>query len=71
MGSQALSRLIAISEAYPDLKFSQNFLALRSQLESIENRIEVMQRDYIEAIRLYNTEVNANKSNVTGPYLDK
>ena len=53
--SGALGRLIAISENYPDLKSNQNFLALQSQLEGTENRITVARRDYIEAVRAYNT----------------
>ena len=53
----ALSRLIAITENYPDLKSNQNFLALQSQLEGTENRISVARRDYIEAVRLFNTEI--------------
>src|SRR3954466_9678098 len=53
--SGALGRLIAISENYPDLKSNQNFLALQSQLEGTENRISVARRDYIEAVRAYNT----------------
>jgi LemA protein len=53
----ALGRLIAISENYPDLKSNQNFLALQSQLEGTENRIAVARRDYIEAVRAYNTEL--------------
>jgi LemA protein len=53
----ALSRLLAISENYPDLKSNQNFLALQSQLEGTENRIAVARRDYIEAVRVYNTEL--------------
>jgi LemA protein len=53
--SGALGRLLAISENYPDLKSNQNFLALQSQLEGTENRIAVARRDYIEAVRDYNT----------------
>ncbi|MCP4314985.1 MAG: LemA family protein [Hyphomicrobiales bacterium] len=55
--TSALTRLLAVSEAYPDLKSNQNFLALQSQLEGTENRIAVARRDYIEAVRLYNTEL--------------
>ena len=55
--SGALGRLIAVSENYPDLKSNQNFLALQSQLEGTENRISVARRDYIEAVRVYNTEL--------------
>jgi len=53
--SGALGRLLAVSENYPDLKSNQNFLALQSQLEGTENRISVARRDYIEAVRSYNT----------------
>ena len=53
----ALGRLLAVSENYPDLKSNQNFLALQSQLEGTENRITVARRDYIEAVRVYNTEL--------------
>jgi LemA protein len=55
--SGALGRLLAVSENYPDLKSNQNFLALQSQLEGTENRIAVARRDYIEAVRIYNTEL--------------
>jgi LemA protein len=55
--SGALGRLLAISENYPDLKSNQNFLALQSQLEGTENRIAVARRDYIDAVRAYNTEL--------------
>jgi LemA protein len=55
--SGALGRLLAVSENYPDLKSNQNFLALQSQLEGTENRITVARRDYIEAVRAYNTEL--------------
>jgi LemA protein len=55
--SQALSRLIALSEAYPDLKASQNFLALQSQLEGTENRITVERGRYNEVVRSYNVLV--------------
>jgi len=53
----ALGRLIAVSEAYPDLKSNQNFLALQSQLEGTENRINVARRDYIDAVREFNTSL--------------
>jgi LemA protein len=55
--SGALARLLAVVERYPDLKANQNFLALQSQLEGTENRIAVARRDYIEAVRAYNTEL--------------
>jgi LemA protein len=53
----ALSRLLAVVENYPDLKSNQNFLALQAQLEGTENRIAVARRDYIEAVRVYNTSL--------------
>jgi LemA protein len=55
--SGVLGRLLAISENYPDLKSNQNFLALQSQIEGSENRIEIARRDYNEAVRDYNTEL--------------
>jgi len=53
----ALSRLLVTVERYPDLKANQNFLTLQSQLEGTENRIAVARRDYILAVRRYNTEL--------------
>jgi LemA protein len=55
--SGALSRLLAVVESYPNLKSDQNFLQLQTALEGTENRIAVARRDYIEAVRLYNTEL--------------
>ena len=55
--SGALGRLLATVERYPDLKANANYLALQSQLEGTENRIAVARRDYIEAVRNYNTEL--------------
>ena len=48
---------MAISENYPDLKSNQNSLALQSQLEGTENRIEISRRDYNAAVQDYNTEL--------------
>ena len=53
----ALGRLLAVVERYPDIKSGQNFLALQSQIEGTENRIAIARRDYIEAVRAYNTEI--------------
>ncbi len=55
--SGALGRLLVTVERYPELKSNANFLALQSQLEGTENRIAVARRDYIEAVRSYNTEL--------------
>jgi LemA protein len=53
----ALRQLLVVAERYPDIKSGQNFLALQSQLEGTENRIAIARRDYIEAVRVYNTEI--------------
>jgi LemA protein len=55
--SGVLGHLLAITENYPDLKSNQNFLALQSQLEGTENRIEIARRDYNSAVQDYNTEL--------------
>ncbi len=55
--TSALARLMVVVERYPELKSNQNFLALQSQLEGTENRIAVARRDYIEAVKRYNTEI--------------
>ena len=53
----ALGRLIAIAEAYPDLKANANFLELQAQLEGTENRISVERRNFNEAAKSYNTSI--------------
>jgi LemA protein len=53
----ALSRLLVTVKRYPDLKSKQNYLKLQDQLECTENRIVVARRDYIQAVRKYNTEL--------------
>lgn len=53
--SGALGRLLAVSENYPNLKSNENFLALQSQLEGTENRINIARIDYNDAVRDYNT----------------
>ena len=55
--SSALSRLMVVVERYPDLKSNENFLALQTQLEGTENRISVARKDYIGAVKTYNTEL--------------
>lgn len=55
--SMGLGRLLATSEAYPDLKSNANFLALQSQLEGTENRINISIKDYNEAVQAYNTTI--------------
>jgi LemA protein len=53
----ALSRLMVVTENYPNLKADQNFLALQAQLEGTENRIAVARRDYILAVQQYDTQL--------------
>lgn len=53
----ALGRLMVVAEKYPDIKSGQNFLALQGELSGTENRIAIARRDYIEAVRVYNTEL--------------
>ncbi len=53
----ALGRLLAVVERYPDIKSGQNFLALQSQIEGIENKIRIARSDYIQSVRQYNTEL--------------
>lgn len=55
--SGALSRLLAVSENYPQLRATEAFRDLQAQLEGTENRITVARRDYNESVRQYNTEV--------------
>ncbi len=55
--SGVLGRLMMITEQYPDLKSNTNFLALQSQLEGTENRIDISRRDYNAAVQDYNTEL--------------
>lgn len=62
--SSALSRLMAISENYPDLKANQNFLDLQAQLEGTENRIAVERRKFNDTARSYNTYIRQFPKNI-------
>ena len=55
--SNALSRLLVVSERYPELRANQNFLGLQAQLEGTENRISVERNKFNEAVQSYNTAV--------------
>ena len=63
--SGALSRLIAVSENYPQLKSDANFRELQAQLEGTENRITVARNRYIGAVRDYNVTVRQFPNNLT------
>jgi len=63
--SSALSRLLAVSENYPNLKADQGFRDLQAQLEGTENRITVARNRYIETIKNYNVAVRSFPNNLT------
>lgn len=65
----ALSRLLMTVERYPDLKATQNFRDLQTQLEGTENRIAVARKRYIETVSAYNKKVRYFPSNLTAKYL--
>lgn len=60
----ALGRLLVLQENYPQLKSNENFLRLQDELAGTENRIAVSRRDYNEAIRRYNTDVELFPRNI-------
>ncbi len=57
--SSALSRLLAISEAYPELKANENFLSLQDELAGTENRIGVARKDYNDKVQNYNVKIRS------------
>lgn len=62
--SQALGRLLAIAESYPDLKANANFRDLQAQLEGTENRIAVARQNFNETAKNYNKQVRRFPSNI-------
>lgn len=62
--SQALGRLLAVAESYPDLKANENFRDLQAQLESTENRITVARQTFNDTARQYNTKVRRFPGNI-------
>ncbi|MDI1302559.1 MAG: LemA family protein [bacterium] len=63
--SSALSRLLVVSENYPQLKSDQNFRDLQAQIEGTENRITVARNRYVQSVRTYNVTVRSFPSNLT------
>ena len=63
--SSALSRLLVVTENYPQLKSDQNFRDLQSQIEGTENRITVARNRYIQAVQDYNVTVRSFPQNLT------
>ena len=68
--TNALSRLIAVSESYPDLKANQNFLELQNQLEGTENRISVERNKFNEVAREYNTKRRTFPTNIIANFFN-
>jgi LemA protein len=62
--SQALGRLMVVSEQYPQLKANQNFLSLQDQLEGTENRIKVARDGYNGAVKTFNVQITSFPSNI-------
>ena len=62
--SSALSRLLAVAEAYPDLKANQNFLALQEELTSTENKIGFSRQFYNDSVLRYNNKTQVFPSNI-------
>ena len=62
--SLGLGRLLAISEAYPELKSNENFIRLQDELAGSENRIAVERRRYNVAVQEYNTDVRQVPNNL-------
>jgi len=63
--SSALSRLLVVTENYPQLKANESFLQLQSQLEGTENRIAVERKKFNEAVQMYNTEIRSFPTLIT------
>ncbi len=68
--SNALSRLIAVSESYPDLKANENFKDLQTQLEGTENRINKARNDFNEVARNYNTQRRTFPTNIIANFFN-
>jgi LemA protein len=68
--SGALKSLLAVTEAYPDLKANENFRDLQNQLEGTENRITVARKNYTEAVLEYNTSIKKFPTNIYAGWFD-
>lgn len=62
--SSALSKLLAVSEAYPNLKADQNFLQLQKDLKGIEQQCALLRERYIKAVQTFNVSVRTFPSNL-------
>ncbi len=68
--SGALSRLMAVAEAYPDLKANRNYLELQSQLEGTENRISVERQRFNTTVQAYNTAIRIFPASLVASFRD-
>jgi LemA protein len=62
--TQALGKLLMISEAYPDLKANENFLSLQAELSNTESRVAYSRNYYNESVQIYNTRISSFPSNI-------
>ena len=68
MLTQALRGLLAVAEAYPDLKANQNMLALQEELTSTENKISFARQGFNDAVTSYNTGIETFPGNMVAGY---
>ena len=64
--SQAISKLFALAESYPDLKANTNFLDLQTQLKEIEDKISYARQFYNDAVLMFNNKIEMFPSNIIG-----
>jgi len=62
--TQALGRLMMVTENYPQLKANQNFLDLQAQIEGTENRTTVARKDYNDAVQIFNVSARSFPTNI-------
>lgn len=65
----ALSRLMVVSEKYPDLKANQNFISLQKQLENTEQEINIARKKYNLSVKIFNSTVRSFPNNITNSML--
>lgn len=66
--STGLSRLLAVAEAYPDIKSNKNFLQLQKDLKDTEQQCAIVRNRYIDSIKVYNTSVRTFPANIIAGY---
>lgn len=62
--TQALGKLLIVSEAYPDLKANENFLSLQAELNNTEGRVAYSRNYYNESVQIYNTKISSFPTNI-------